>query len=66
MEKACEYKPESCEQCKELVAAKFMGDHLKRDCPRRQVQCEYCSISLEFRDIEVCCSEVIFILHDVM
>ena len=52
--KACEYKPEPCEQCKELVPAKFMGEHLKKECRRRPVQCEYCSADLEFCQVKVC------------
>jgi hypothetical protein len=45
------HSPVPCAQCGELVAPDGMEAHVKASCSRRAVQCRFCAMPLEHREL---------------
>lgn len=65
-EKNCTSKPRICEKCGTQVLIMKYDNHLKNHCPKREVTCEFCSLSMPFSEKEVsqfgfCSSLAIFL-----
>lgn len=44
----------SCPQCQRPFQKCHLNIHILKECPRRQVPCENCAVSMAFEDKEVC------------
>ncbi|XP_062507714.1 TNF receptor-associated factor 3-like [Corticium candelabrum] len=63
-ENECEYVEETCEnKCGEMVIRKEMKNHKEILCGRRVTSCDYCSVTMEWRDLTA--HYLICLLHPV-
>uniref|UniRef100_A0A4W2CR26 TNF receptor-associated factor n=2 Tax=Bos TaxID=9903 RepID=A0A4W2CR26_BOBOX len=49
----CEFALMSCPQCQRPFQKCHLNIHILKECPRRQVPCENCAVSMAFEDKEI-------------